>query len=69
MVCRNGYILPFHNYAVMPLDGPGCTLLSCDTNPEHEAFPSTKVIDYPMQVTDEQDNLALVDDILNQWGR
>ncbi|KAI9651989.1 MAG: hypothetical protein M1831_007281 [Alyxoria varia] len=34
-----------------------------------KSFPNTKVISYPLHATSEEDTLALVDDVLNQWGR
>ncbi|KAF1830635.1 NAD(P)-binding protein [Decorospora gaudefroyi] len=36
------------------------------TTPQH---PNTKIINYPYQPTSEQDTLALIDDVLNTWGR
>lgn len=33
------------------------------------ANPSTKVIGYPFKLADEQGTLALIDDVLNAWGR
>jgi hypothetical protein len=33
------------------------------------ANPSTKVIGYPFKLADEQMTLALIDDVLNAWGR
>ncbi|KAF2831776.1 NAD(P)-binding protein [Ophiobolus disseminans] len=32
-------------------------------------FPNTKVIGYPYKITSEEDTLALIDDVLNTWGR
>ncbi|KAF2009804.1 NAD(P)-binding protein [Aaosphaeria arxii CBS 175.79] len=32
-------------------------------------FPNTKVIGYPYKITSEEDTLALIDDVLNSWGR
>lgn len=32
-------------------------------------YPSTKVIGYPFKLADEQATLALIDDVLNAWGR
>lgn len=34
-----------------------------------EAHPNTKIIPYPFIAADEQATLALIDDILNSWGR
>ncbi|KAL9053963.1 MAG: hypothetical protein Q9162_004453 [Coniocarpon cinnabarinum] len=34
-----------------------------------KTHPNTKIIEYPLHVADEQDTLALLDDVLNQWGR
>jgi NADP-dependent 3-hydroxy acid dehydrogenase YdfG len=33
------------------------------------ASPGTKVIGYPFKLADEQMTLALIDDVLNAWGR
>jgi hypothetical protein len=32
-------------------------------------YPNTKVIGYPYKITSEEDTLALIDDVLNTWGR
>jgi hypothetical protein len=32
-------------------------------------YASTKVISYPFQQADEEGTLALIDDVLNAWGR
>ncbi|KAF2674105.1 NAD(P)-binding protein [Microthyrium microscopicum] len=32
-------------------------------------YPNTKVIPYPYKHVDEQETLALLDDVLNSWGR
>lgn len=32
-------------------------------------YPNTKVIPYPYKITSEEDTLALIDDVLNSWGR
>ncbi|KAF1935256.1 NAD(P)-binding protein [Clathrospora elynae] len=32
-------------------------------------YPNTKVIGYPYNMTSEEDTLALIDDVLNSWGR
>jgi NAD(P)-dependent dehydrogenase (short-subunit alcohol dehydrogenase family) len=32
-------------------------------------FPNTKVIGYPYKQVDEEETLALLDEILNSWGR
>ena len=32
-------------------------------------FPNTKVIGYPLIIADEQDTLALIDEVLNSFGR
>ncbi|KAH3989871.1 hypothetical protein HBH98_046670 [Parastagonospora nodorum] len=32
-------------------------------------FPNTKVIGYPYNITSEEATLALIDDVLNSWGR
>ncbi|KAF2200413.1 NAD(P)-binding protein [Delitschia confertaspora ATCC 74209] len=31
--------------------------------------PNTKIIPYPVEITSEEDTLALIDEVLNQWGR
>jgi len=35
----------------------------------NKQFPNTKVIGYPYKYASEEETLALIDDILNQWGR
>lgn len=35
----------------------------------HSQYPNTKVIGYPYKLANEEDTLALIDDVLNQWGR
>lgn len=35
----------------------------------NKQFPSTKVIGYPFKLANEEDTLALIDDVLNAWGR
>lgn len=35
----------------------------------NEQYPNTKIIGYPYKTTSEEDTLALIDDVLNQWGR
>jgi NAD(P)-dependent dehydrogenase (short-subunit alcohol dehydrogenase family) len=35
----------------------------------HEEYPNTKVIGYPYKLANEEDTLALIDDVLNTWGR
>ena len=32
-------------------------------------YASTKVIGYPFKQADEEGTLALIDDVLNAWGR
>lgn len=32
-------------------------------------YPNTKVIGYPYKLANEEDTLALIDDVLNSWGR
>ena len=32
-------------------------------------YASTKVIGYPFKLSDEEGTLALIDDVLNAWGR
>ncbi|KAL9129769.1 MAG: hypothetical protein Q9217_001881 [Psora testacea] len=32
-------------------------------------YPNTKIIPYPLHTSDEQSTLALIDDVLNTWGR
>ncbi|CAN9318662.1 unnamed protein product [Alternaria sp. RS040] len=32
-------------------------------------YPNTKVIGYPYKINSEEDTLALIDDVLNSWGR
>ncbi|KAG6999249.1 hypothetical protein G7Y79_00036g072050 [Physcia stellaris] len=34
-----------------------------------ESHPNTKIIPYPLSLSDEQATLALIDDVLNAWGR
>lgn len=34
-----------------------------------DEFPDTKVIGYPYKLANEEDTLALIDDVLNAWGR
>ena len=34
-----------------------------------KSHPSTKIMPYPLDVTSEADNLALIDDVLNTCGR
>ncbi|OTA15765.1 hypothetical protein BTJ68_15558 [Hortaea werneckii EXF-2000] len=34
----------------------------------NKQFPSTKVIGYPFKLANEEDTLALIDDVLNAWG-
>ncbi|KAI9790171.1 MAG: hypothetical protein M1816_005371 [Peltula sp. TS41687] len=58
--------------------GAAC-VYACDRTPEHtydplideiaKAHPNTKVIGYPYNVANEEDTLALIDDVLNTWGR
>jgi len=33
------------------------------------SHPDTKIIPYPLSLSDEQATLALIDDVLNAWGR
>ncbi|KAI7219335.1 NAD(P)-binding protein [Hortaea werneckii] len=40
--------------------------LAEEVNKQH---PSTKVIGYPFKLANEEDTLALIDDVLNAWGR
>ncbi|KAK4560821.1 hypothetical protein LTR86_005401 [Recurvomyces mirabilis] len=35
----------------------------------NKQYPSTKVIGYPFKLANEEDTLALIDDVLNAWGR
>ncbi|KAK4545628.1 hypothetical protein LTR36_002581 [Oleoguttula mirabilis] len=35
----------------------------------NKLHPSTKVIGYPFKLANEEDTLALIDDVLNAWGR
>ena len=35
----------------------------------HTTHPNTKIIPYPLHVSDEQSTLSLIDDVLNTWGR
>lgn len=30
---------------------------------------NTKIVEFPLHVGDEQDTLALIDEVLNGWGR
>ncbi|GAB7365887.1 hypothetical protein MBLNU230_g7217t1 [Neophaeotheca triangularis] len=59
--------------------GAAC-VYACSTTPSdaHAAnlaqdvkthFPNTKIIGYPFKQADEQDTLALIDEVLNTWGR
>ena len=34
-----------------------------------DSHPNTKIISYPLSLSDEQATLALIDDVLNAWGR
>ncbi|KAF1969932.1 NAD(P)-binding protein [Bimuria novae-zelandiae CBS 107.79] len=40
--------------------------LAADVN---ATYPSTKIIGYPYNITSEEATLALIDDVLNAWGR
>ncbi|KAF2729101.1 NAD(P)-binding protein [Polyplosphaeria fusca] len=40
-----------------------------DLPPQPSTHPNTKIIPYPYSITSEADTLALIDDILNAWGR
>ena len=35
----------------------------------NKQYPNTKVIGYPLDIADEQDTLALIDEVLNAFGR
>ena len=35
----------------------------------NKQYPNTKVIGYPYKYASEEETLALIDDVLNQWGR
>ncbi|KAF2109422.1 hypothetical protein BDV96DRAFT_235709 [Lophiotrema nucula] len=58
--------------------GAAC-IYACSTLPDepyaeladsvNKAYPNTKVIGYPYNITSEEDTLALIDDVLNAWGR
>ena len=34
-----------------------------------KVYPNTKIVGYPYNVANEEDTLALIDDVLNSWGR
>ncbi|KAI9819561.1 MAG: hypothetical protein M1827_007011 [Pycnora praestabilis] len=38
-------------------------------NEVKKQFPNTKIIGYPYNISNEEDTLGLIDDILNAWGR
>ncbi|KAH7124150.1 hypothetical protein B0J11DRAFT_331898 [Dendryphion nanum] len=40
-----------------------------DLTPLSTSHPSTKIIPYPYNITSEESTLALIDDVLNSWGR
>jgi NAD(P)-dependent dehydrogenase (short-subunit alcohol dehydrogenase family) len=52
---------------------------ACSSEPESDfaglvdeanaQYANTKVIGYPFQQADEEGTLALIDDVLNAWGR
>lgn len=58
--------------------GAAC-IYACSSNPSepyaelassiNAQYPNTKVIGYPYKITSEEDTLALIDDVLNSWGR
>ena len=54
--------------------GPACTRSTNeDSSPLLSALstshPDTKIIPYPLSLSDEQATLTLIDDVLNAWGR
>lgn len=53
-------------YACSSAPGDDYTSLADEVN---KLYPSTKVIGYPFKMADEGDTLALIDDVLNAWGR
>lgn len=61
----NSYI-PFQIYACSHLPSEPYAELADTVNAQ---YPNTKVIGYPYKITSEEDTLALIDDVLNAWGR
>ncbi|KAF2187077.1 NAD(P)-binding protein [Zopfia rhizophila CBS 207.26] len=53
-------------YACSSTPSEPYTQLAEDVNKQ---YPNTKVIGYPYKITSEEDTLALIDDVLNSWGR
>lgn len=54
-----------------PAHGAAC-IYACSTEPTPPPLtssPNTKIIPYPYNPASEEDTLALIDDILNTWGR
>lgn len=43
-----------------------CSSLAAEVNKD---FPNTKVIGYPLNISNEQDTLQLIDEVLNSFGR
>ena len=68
-ITRTNYILAH---------GAAC-IYACSSNPNepyaeladsiNTQDPNTKVIGYPYRINSEEDTLALIDDVLNSWGR
>ncbi|KAF1996274.1 NAD(P)-binding protein [Amniculicola lignicola CBS 123094] len=64
--------------AELAAHGAAC-IYACSSNPEdpyaeltesiNAQWPNTKVIGYPYKIASEEDTLALIDDVLNSWGR
>ncbi|MCJ1278561.1 hypothetical protein MMC21_006378 [Puttea exsequens] len=53
-------------YACTRTTSEDISALAATLKDEH---PNTKIIPYPLIAADEQSTLALVDDVLNSWGR
>jgi NAD(P)-dependent dehydrogenase (short-subunit alcohol dehydrogenase family) len=60
-----------------PAHGAAC-IYACSSSPTSvpslptdltTAYPNTKIIPYPYDITSEESTLALIDDVLNAWGR
>ena len=58
--------------------GAAC-IYACSTSPSddysslandvNKQYPNSKIIGYPFKLASEEDTLALIDDVLNAWGR
>ncbi|KAG8530793.1 uncharacterized protein KY384_004150 [Bacidia gigantensis] len=53
-------------YACTPVTDPAAEKFAKALSTSH---PNTKIIPYPLHVSDEPSTLGLIDDILNAWGR